>query len=142
MKLIPLTTAIFALGFSSLIQAKQIDFEISGIKHDKGLLFVQLFKGAESYKNNKPVSQTAIKAEKGKVTVTFDDLAPGEYALRYFHDENGNAKLETNLFGMPQEGYGFSNNAQPDFGPAKYPQVKFLLSEQQEKVKNQSVVIY
>lgn len=26
------------------------------------------------------------------------------------HDENGNGTLDTNLIGMPLEGYGFSNN--------------------------------
>ena len=26
------------------------------------------------------------------------------------HDENGNGKLDSNLIGMPVEGYGFSNN--------------------------------
>ncbi len=28
------------------------------------------------------------------------------------HDENDNGKLDTNLVGMPVEGYGFSNNPQ------------------------------
>ena len=28
------------------------------------------------------------------------------------HDENGNGKLDTNITGMPLEGYGFSNNPQ------------------------------
>ena len=28
------------------------------------------------------------------------------------HDENGNGKLDTNVVGMPLEGYGFSNNPQ------------------------------
>ncbi|MET0808503.1 MAG: DUF2141 domain-containing protein, partial [Pseudoxanthomonas sp.] len=28
------------------------------------------------------------------------------------HDENGNGKLDTNVMGMPLEGYGFSNNPQ------------------------------
>lgn len=142
MKLLTLTTAIFALGMSQIIQAKQIDFEIKGIKHDQGLLFVQLFKGADSYQSGKPISQTAVKAKQGSVTVTFDDLEAGEYAIRYFHDENADAKMATNLFGMPQEGYGFSNNAKPNFGPAKYPEIKFHLAAEQDKVNNQSVVIY
>ena len=37
-------------------------------------------------------------------------LPPGEYSLLLVHDENGNGKLDTNVVGMPLEGYGFSNN--------------------------------
>jgi uncharacterized protein (DUF2141 family) len=32
------------------------------------------------------------------------------YAIAVHHDENGNKKLDLNWFGMPSEGFGFSNN--------------------------------
>ena len=50
------------------------------------------------------------------VTVRFDSLAPGPVAVRLFHDENSNGKLDTNLLGIPTEGYGFSNNPRSRFG--------------------------
>ncbi|GEA12408.1 DUF2141 domain-containing protein [Alteromonas sp. KUL49] len=67
---------------------------------------------------------------------------PGEYALRYFHDENDNGQMETNMFGIPTEGYGFSNNAQPNFGPASYSQIKFVVAAEMTKITNESEVIY
>lgn len=42
--------------------------------------------------------------------ITFTDLAPGRYAVQVLHDANDNGKLDTNIVGMPTEGYGFSNN--------------------------------
>lgn len=47
----------------------------------------------------------------GDVTrLAFEGVAPGRYAVMVIHDENGNGRLDTNLVGMPVEGYGFSNN--------------------------------
>ena len=53
-------------------------------------------------------------------TFTIADLKPGKYAVRYYHDENMNEKLETNLVGKPTEGYGFSNNVTGKFGPPPF----------------------
>ncbi|MFO8029087.1 MAG: DUF2141 domain-containing protein [Cyclonatronaceae bacterium] len=50
------------------------------------------------------------------LTVRFDSLTSGPKAVRLFHDENGNADLDTNFLGIPTEGYGFSNNPRSRFG--------------------------
>lgn len=52
------------------------------------------------------------------------DLPPGDYAVAAIHDENGNAKLDRNLFGIPKEGFGFANNSHVTFSaPAFYKAV-------------------
>lgn len=51
-----------------------------------------------------------------KCLFSVKNLQPGKYALRYFHDENLNGAMDTNLFGKPTEGYGFSNNVTGKFG--------------------------
>ncbi|MCB0480252.1 MAG: DUF2141 domain-containing protein [Flavobacteriales bacterium] len=48
------------------------------------------------------------------------EVEPGKYAVVAFHDINSNEKLDKNMFGIPTEPYGFSNNArgllgEPDF---------------------------
>ena len=60
----------------------------------------------------------------------------------YFHDENNDRKLDTNIFGSPIEGYGFSNNAEPNFGPASFEDMAFSVNDGNEQVKNTSTVIY
>jgi uncharacterized protein (DUF2141 family) len=37
----------------------------------------------------------------------FSDIKPGNYAIAVIHDENRNGELDTNMFGIPKEGYGF-----------------------------------
>jgi len=54
------------------------------------------------------------------VPVSFNNLTPGKYAVRYYHDENMNGNMETNLVGKPTEGYGFSNNIIGKFGPPPF----------------------
>jgi uncharacterized protein (DUF2141 family) len=52
-------------------------------------------------------------------TLKFKDLPSGTYALALIHDENGNGKLDT-TFGIPREGFGFSNNPAIHFGPPSF----------------------
>ena len=74
------------------------------------------------------------------MTITFNDLDAGEYGIRYFHDENDNGELETNLFGLPTEGYGYSNNAKANFGPVDFTTMRFSIAD--VAVKNNSTVTY
>jgi uncharacterized protein (DUF2141 family) len=41
---------------------------------------------------------------------TFEDVAPGRYAVAVYHDLNGNGRLDTVPPGLPTEPYGFSND--------------------------------
>jgi uncharacterized protein (DUF2141 family) len=45
------------------------------------------------------------------VIYTFQNAAPGTYAVGVIHDENDNGKRDSNFFGIPIEGFGFSNNS-------------------------------
>lgn len=69
-------------------------------------------------------------ARAGKVSVTVADVPPGRYAVQIYHDENGDGKLARGLFGMPKEGYGFSNDIKPGFGPPRFSGAAVDLGEQ------------
>lgn len=43
----------------------------------------------------------------------FPDVPPGVYAVSVLHDEDGDRELDTNLFGMPTEGWAVSRNLGP-----------------------------
>ncbi len=63
-----------------------------------------------------------------KSTIIIKDLKPGKYGFRYFHDENMSGRLETNVLGIPREGYGFSNDAVGPFGPKPFREWLFELN--------------
>ncbi|MFZ0887958.1 MAG: DUF2141 domain-containing protein [Candidatus Binataceae bacterium] len=55
---------------------------------------------------------------------------PGTYALAVIHDENSNGKLDTDLFGIPTEGYAFSKDASAWFGTPSFPAASFSYNGQ------------
>ena len=81
------------------------------------------FDGASS----SPVAATAIPAS-GPVVATFGNLPAGDYAVKAFHDVNGDGQMNTNPFGMPTEPYAFSNNAVGNMGPARWDRAHFTVS--------------
>lgn len=69
-----------------------------------------------------PVNSTATTFR-----YTFENLPYGNYAVAIYHDRNSNERLNRGLFGMPEEGYGFSNDAPASFGPADFDDAVFDL---------------
>lgn len=75
----------------------------------------------------KMVEQTQATLEDNVATFTFEGMTMGRYAIQVFHDENGNGDLDTGAFGIPNERYGFSNNAVANFGPPALEERLFTL---------------
>jgi uncharacterized protein (DUF2141 family) len=57
-------------------------------------------------------------------------LPPGRYAASVLHDENGNGQMDTNLIGVPKEGYGVTNNPKPKRRAARFDEGLFDLPPQ------------
>lgn len=114
-------------SMSAGIQAHTLTVDIDNIQVQTGALMVQLYANAEDYTSGKNPSASMIKpVTKTEHRLVFSDLADGQYALKVFHDENNNHSLDTNILGVPSEGYGFSNNA-GSFGPASFKDASFSL---------------
>lgn len=101
-----------------------LEIEISEIRNNQGNIMFQLFD-----ENQKVLTQEMSAINDKKCTFSIKSLKPGKYAIRYFHDENLNRKMETNFFGKPVEGYGFSNNVTGKFGPPPFEKWLFELKE-------------
>ena len=97
-----------------------------GLKTPSGTIMVALSDGAESYGGKAPpAAQAAIPVAGGAAVATFSGLRPGTYAIRAFHDLNGDGRLNVNPFGIPTEPYAFSNNARGMMGPAPWAAAAF-----------------
>jgi len=55
-------------------------------------------------------------------------LPAGDYAIKAFHDVDGDGQMGKNPFGMPTEPFAFSNNAVGNMGPAQWGQARFTVS--------------
>jgi uncharacterized protein (DUF2141 family) len=58
----------------------------------------------------------------------FEPIPTGTYAVACFHDENGNGKMDTGIFGIPTEGVVASNHAKGFMGPPSFKDAQFSLS--------------
>ena len=99
---------------------------VPGLASNEGKVIIALFDSAEGFEKEGAFVRSAfVEPENRGAVWTFGDLPFGEYAVRLFHDENGNEKLDTNWVGIPKERYGFSNDARGKFGPPDYEAAKF-----------------
>lgn len=55
------------------------------------------------------------------------DVPPGTYAVSVYEDLNGNHKLDRNIFGIPREPAGASNNPPARMGPPRFNECSFRL---------------
>ena len=93
------------------IQAQNITLNITGIKSAKGQMVVSVFKDNQTFKDEKPATKLQFSKAaitNGTLTVSIT-LEPGTYGIALMDDENSNGKMEKNMFGIPKEGFGFSN---------------------------------
>jgi uncharacterized protein (DUF2141 family) len=114
--LISISLFLFAswnLGFS-------VKVIIKGFENSKGKAYVAIYDTKE--KQLKGLVEPIVNQQ---VTVSFADLSSGKYAVKVFHDENNNGKMDTGMFGIPKEKYGFSNNVKVIMSEPKIEELLF-----------------
>ena len=120
----------FGMSVSADEVSARIVVTIIGFESDAGQVLVALWNDPERFptgENHITASRAVIKD--GSAQVEFADVAPGEYALSVFHDENGNGELDTGFMGIPKEPIGASNDARGRFGPPKFDDARFQVDD-------------
>ena len=107
-------------------QNHSVEITVVNATSDKGTVNFALYNKANYMKE--PVQGKVSKIVKGKSTVVFENVSPGEYAVICFHDKNSNEKMDFEVNGMPLEDYGATNNVM-NFGPPKYDDAKFEVAD-------------
>lgn len=125
--------SLFTLGAMALaaplMQAATIEVQLENVETPEGQILIALFKGEGQWKASQGLVERAVAVTSDTVTIVFDDVPAGEYAIRLFHDVDSNGELKTGRFGIPTEPYGFSNNAPVRFGPPKYKTAAFTVED-------------
>ncbi len=116
------------VSFQPLFAQQQMTVVIQKIRSDKGVIRLTLFTKEADYMKIFSFGK-AVPAKKNELSITFDNLPAGQYAITVLHDENDNGKLDSNFLGIPKEGVGFSNNASATFGPPSWEKAKFKLED-------------
>ena len=108
--------------------AVQLRLRITGFTNTKGRIRLAIFNSKENFDAGSPGHLGLCLPIEGKTLNHSLPLAPGTYAIKLFHDENENGRLDTHGFNIPAEGYGFSNNARAQFAPPTWEDTCFTLA--------------
>ena len=101
----------------------ELRFAFPGIER-RGYVVAAVFDSEEGWRARRGAVRTAtVRAADGQVV--FAGLPAGRYAAMFFHDVNGDGKLNTLPIGLPLEPYGFSRNARGSFGPPAWRAAAF-----------------
>lgn len=104
-----------------------IDVQLSG-PDAGGTLILALCAGADPFDSEEGCATKEVQATGRVMSIPWPEAREGTYAIKIFHDVNGNGKLDTNFLGIPTEPYGFSNNAMGAFGPPSFEEASFRVS--------------
>ena len=106
-----------------------IHVTVLNIRNSNGTVACALFESPDGFPKEFLRSATnvmVIKIRKAQARCDFEDIPAGTYAIAVIHDENMNGELDTNMFGIPTEGYGFSRDAKALFGVPSFSAASFL----------------
>jgi uncharacterized protein (DUF2141 family) len=123
----------FALVTMSFVQKNnpKLTLKINDVKYP-GTLYVNFCTHSGEWSANGKYNYKFANPSKGTNTFAITNIPTGTYAVAIFQDNNGNGKLDENLFGAPKEPFAFSNNVVPKFSTPGFDDCKFqLLNEGQ-----------
>jgi uncharacterized protein (DUF2141 family) len=132
LKSLLLLTAVInltALQEAKAVSKSSLTVTIDGLKSQRGQVCLSLFSGGRGFPSSSTsaVSARCVKVENTPLTVKFDNLKVGNYAIAVFHDANGDGTLNRNPFGIPTEEFGFSQNPKILTGAPKFGDSAFLV---------------
>lgn len=121
--------------------AGNIDLVIEGFKSNDGVAKIFLYDLGKQPQVEGKDTGSFINGESTlygeKIYYQFSEVPFGEYAVKVYHDENRNEKLDADPEGVPKESLGFSENVQSSIGRANIESAKFSFHTTQMLVKIQ-----
>lgn len=125
---------LLVFKIDTFAQTTTLEVEIKGFEKKEGKIWVALYRTSETFLTDNLYQGIQEDVSDGVMKVVFENLEAGEYAISCFHDENNNGQLDTNMFGIPAEPYGFSNNPRLLFSAPKFDQAKFIHKQGGSKI--------
>jgi uncharacterized protein (DUF2141 family) len=125
-----ITFTIFAL-ISTITFAQNkysVSATVKGIQKREGKIIATISNDIESFPQGGGIKSVIAEVTKeGEVTLKFEGILEGKYAIVLYQDLNGNSQIDMNGQ-MPAEPFGFSNVTML-MGPPNFLQCAFDLTE-------------
>ena len=127
---------VLAKGCSGNGSNLELQVKVQNIRSSSGMIVITLYgdRPEEFLQSGRKIDRERVPAKTGIVTACLVLPKPGTYAIAVYHDEDGDRKVTKSAFGIPTEGYGFSNDALVHLGPPKFNEVKISLGTEKKPV--------
>lgn len=114
-----------------------LTIDIDGLQNDRGQICLSVFADGKGFPSDgkNAIDRQCVPVIHSSVSVTFKNLQPGNYAVAVLHDANQDNKINTNFFGIPTEGFGFSQNPTISIGTPKFADSAFIVQGSDTKIK-------
>ena len=123
----------FVMKANAVEDSATLTVAINGIENQKGQICLRIYNNEKGFPNGNK-SEVASKCTKitgNSLKQQFTGLKKGTYAVAVIDDRDGDRKLDRDFFGIPEEGFGISNNPTVSIqtGSPKFQQASFELTE-------------
>lgn len=125
------------IAAASPVAAGTITITVTDLRNTKGVVracmttvenvFPRCIKDPDSHRTVVDAADT--------VTIRFEDVAPGDYAIALLHDENEDGKANRVLGMAPKEGYGFSRDAPVRMAPPDWEDAVFTVGSASQELR-------
>jgi len=137
MKLGIITFLVLIYG-SFLYGQMSLTIEIDEFRNPKeGNILIAIFTDQLNFKNDISLKNWTVPKEK-LINGVFREtvkLPLGEYGIAILDDEDINGKMSYNFFGIPKEGYGFSDFNHSGFKKPMFSDFKFSVSDSTDIIR-------
>ncbi len=118
-------------------QVPSLEVSVTGIRPGPGIVRMAICDQPEQFPDNPVLFFNFRKNEMqdSSVSVIVNDLKEGNYAITLLDDANGNEKMDKGLFGIPKEGYGFSNDVKPGMKCPPFELCTFIVRQGHNSLK-------
>jgi uncharacterized protein (DUF2141 family) len=126
---------VYSLGVRAAFNGNLL-VEIDGFRNKEGQVCASIFAKSQGFPNQRDriLQSQCTKIRDTPVTITFENLPAGNYAVAVIHDQNQDLILNTNRLGIPTEGFGFSRNPEVITKPPTFGEAAFLVAGTNTKI--------
>ena len=104
---------------------------VDNVRNSRGLIAVTLYTDERRKFLAKRGSLYVgrVPARQGRTRVCIHVPAPGTYAVAVYHDADADRSFDRTGLGLPDEGFGFSNNPPTFFGLPNFDRVRLRVAK-------------
>ena len=123
-----LLAATFQRVQSSDIQPAVLTIKVENVSLQGGALQIALYDEAGyGGHDQRPVAKVVVDARAPETVVKIPNVRPGAYAVKMFQDFHRTGSFAMSALGVPEEPFGFSNDARPLLDQPAFDRAKFVV---------------